>query len=87
MASNLGPGAEFEDAERQSLIDRLNFLLAGEKNHSLSPSLWAALWLSDVGRLKYLIETCNNPSGISENVLKPCMYVPLLVLVLKTNHM
>jgi hypothetical protein len=56
-ASDLGPGAEFEDEERQHLIDKLNSLLAGPgENYTLPPSMWATLWLCDLGRLKDLVK-------------------------------
>jgi hypothetical protein len=90
MASILGPGAEFGDAERQRLIDKLNSLLAGPgEDYILPPSQWAALWLSDLGCLKDLVEAVertplftgffNNPTMIGESVLKPCMLSPTTI--------
>jgi hypothetical protein len=90
MASNLGPGAEFKDEERQHLIEKLNSLLAGPgENYTLPPSMWAALWLCDLGSLKDLVKglesnpsfrgVFNNPVTIGESVLNRCMLLPTTI--------
>lgn len=90
MASNLGPGAGFEDGERQHLIDKLNSLLAGPgETYTLPPSLWAALWLCDLGKLNDLVKALesapsfgiflNNPVVIGESVLNRCMLLPTAI--------
>jgi hypothetical protein len=84
MASNLGPGAEFEDEERQNLIYKLNSLLVGPgETYTLPPSLWATLWLCHLGKLKdfiralestpFVLGVLSNSTMIGENVLNRCM--------------
>lgn len=62
MASHAdGPGAEFADPERQSLIGRLNSALAtGPSNFTVPPDVWAFLWLSDLERLRSLVHSAEN---------------------------
>jgi hypothetical protein len=90
MASNLGPGAEFED-EEQHLIDKPNSLLVGPgENYILPPSLWATFWLCDLGRLKDFVKALestphlvrgifDNPISIGESVLKRCMLLSITI--------
>ncbi|KAL1969903.1 hypothetical protein VTN77DRAFT_7412 [Rasamsonia byssochlamydoides] len=78
-----GPGAEFSNPERRHLIDLLNSALTGGAGvYNLPPALWAALWLSDIAKLRLLVQTAEiNPDYlrgtlqekgiVQEVILKP----------------
>src|SRR5271170_208755 len=52
-ASNGGPQAEFHATDRISLLRTLKNAL----NVDVPPTVWACLWLSDIDKLKKLVDT------------------------------
>ena len=52
-ASQGGPQAEFRVTERINLLQTLKNAL----NTDIPPTVWACLWLSDIDRLKVLVNT------------------------------
>jgi hypothetical protein len=52
MASSGGPEAEFDDPHRKELIEALKDALLA---HTIRPTAWACLWLSDIDKLKSIV--------------------------------
>ncbi|OAX76956.1 hypothetical protein ACJ72_08750, partial [Emergomyces africanus] len=78
-----GPGVEFADPVRRDLIGQLDAKLSaakGSPEYSVSPHIWAALWLSDVENLQRLLSAepslllfavGTSSTGVLNDVLKP----------------
>lgn len=82
MASGDGPGAEFNDPERLSLLKELDTALHSE----LSSTAWACLWLSDIEKLKVLVGHIQNdpcsyeiffPTRVLLSIVRRCKLVGL----------
>ena len=75
-----GPSAEFSNLERISLIQRLEEWYG----KAVAPEAWACLWLSDLGKLRQLVNKLGEeshdiavlfmlkPGNLFTELVKPC---------------
>jgi hypothetical protein len=64
-ASKGGPQAEFDVPDRISLLTTLKNTL----NADLPPTIWACLWLSDIDKLKELVDVAKQQPLLSHGYL------------------
>src|SRR2546423_10412095 len=65
-ASNGGPQAEFHVTDRISLLKTLKNAL----NADIPPTVWACLWLSDIDKLKELVDVAKQEPSVIQGHFK-----------------
>ena len=65
-ASNGGPPAEFHVTDRISLLKTLKNAL----NADIPPTVWACLWLSDIDKLKELVDVAKRQPVVYQGYFK-----------------
>ncbi|OXV05316.1 hypothetical protein Egran_06916, partial [Elaphomyces granulatus] len=59
----------FDDPERQSLMAKLKYRFKGSLR-TISPTIWACLWISSIEKLRSIVTTASQEDGIEDLLLR-----------------